>query len=49
MAGLASGVRATAAAVLLAGAIVMAVALCASALPARKASGIEAADALRGD
>jgi putative ABC transport system permease protein len=48
-AGLASGVRTTAAAVLLAGAIVMAVAVCASALPARKASGVEAADALHAD
>ena len=48
-AGMASGVRTTSAAVLLAGAVVMAVAVCASALPARRASGVDAADALRGN
>jgi putative ABC transport system permease protein len=48
-AGLASGMRTTAAAVLLAGAIVVAVAVCASTLPARRACGVDAADALRSE
>jgi len=48
-AGLASGMRVNFAAVLPAAAIVMAVAVCASALPARRASGVEASDALRGE